>query len=72
MRLDQVGAVDLAQVGAGSALVDAEQGVERFEGAAMDVEGIGQEFADRRQAWSMAAASPAWKSRASARRRALA
>jgi hypothetical protein len=47
MELDQVGAVDLAQVGAGAALIDPEQGVERIERAPMHVEGIGQELAYR-------------------------
>jgi hypothetical protein len=48
VQLDQVGALDLTEVGPGASLVDAEQRVERFEGAAMDVEGVGQDLADRR------------------------
>ena len=48
VQLDQVGPVDLAQVGPGAPFVDAQQRVERFEGAAMDVEGIRQQLADRR------------------------
>ena len=48
VQLDQVGPLDLTEVGAGAALVDAEQRVERFEGTAMDVEGIRQELAHGR------------------------
>ena len=48
VQLDQVGPLDLAEVGAGAALVDAEQRVERIEGGAMDVEGIRQELAHGR------------------------
>ena len=50
VELDQVGALDLAEVGAGAALVDAEQRVEGLQGGAVDVQGIGQELADGRSA----------------------
>jgi hypothetical protein len=48
VQLDQVGARDRAEIGPGASLVDAEERVERFEGTAMDVEGVGQELADGR------------------------
>ena len=48
VQLDQVGPVDLAQVGPGASLVDAEQRVERLERGAMDVEGVRQQLADGR------------------------
>ena len=48
VQLDQVGPVDLTEVGSGASLVDAEQRIERFEGRRMDVEGVRQEFADGR------------------------
>ena len=50
VELDQVGALDLAEVGAGAALVDAEQRVEGLQGGAVDVQGVGQELADGRSA----------------------
>ena len=48
VQLDQVGPFDLAEVGPGASLVDAEQRVERLQRGAMDVEGIRQQFADGR------------------------
>ena len=48
VELDQVGALDLAEVGPGAALVDAEQRVEGLQRRAVDVEGIGQELAEGR------------------------
>jgi hypothetical protein len=42
VELDQIGPVDLAQVGAGAPLVDAEQRVEGLERGAMDVDGVRQ------------------------------
>ena len=50
VELDQVGALDLAEVGAGAALVDAEQRVEGLQRGAVDVQGVGQELADGRSA----------------------
>jgi hypothetical protein len=46
VQLDQVGPVNLPQVGAGASFVDAEQRIERLEGAAMIVEGRRQQLAD--------------------------
>jgi hypothetical protein len=46
VELDQVGALDLAEVGPGAALVDAKERVEGLQGRAVDVEGIRQELAD--------------------------
>ena len=70
VELDQVGALDLAEVGPGAALVDAEQRVEGLQGGAVDVEGIGQELADGRASAGVVdgSASPARNSRSSARR----
>ena len=48
VQLDEVGPVDLAQVGAGASFVHAKQRAEAFKCAAMDVEGVGQQFANRR------------------------
>ena len=45
VELDQVGPLDLAQVGPGASLVDAEQRVERLERGAVDIEGVGQQLA---------------------------
>ena len=46
VELDQVGALDLAELGPGATLVDAEQRVEGFQRPAVDVQGVGQELAD--------------------------
>ena len=48
VQLDQVGAFDLAEVRPVAALVDAEQRVERFQGAAVEIQGVGQQLADVR------------------------
>ncbi len=48
VQLDQVRALNLPEIRPGASLVDAEQRVERVQGAAMDVEGVGQELADGR------------------------
>ena len=50
VEFDQVGALDLTEVGPRAALVDAEQRVEGLQGRAVDVERIGQELADSRAA----------------------
>src|SRR5262249_44888039 len=64
VEVDGVGAVDLAPISVGAALVDAGQGVQRFQRAAMDIQRVWQQLADCRQA-SWASASPARKSRSS-------
>jgi hypothetical protein len=46
VELDQVGAFDLAQVGAGAALVGAEERAQGLQGTAVDVQGIREELAD--------------------------
>ncbi|MBV9379789.1 MAG: hypothetical protein JO242_03850 [Streptosporangiaceae bacterium] len=46
MQLEEVGAFDLAQQGAAAALVDAQERVGAVQGAAVDVEGVGQELAE--------------------------
>jgi hypothetical protein len=48
VQLDQVGAVDLAQVRPGAPLVNPQQRIERVECTAMDIKRIRQQLADRR------------------------
>ena len=69
VQLDQVGALDLAEVGR-AALLDAEQRVEGLQAVRSTYRALGRSLptADRRQASSTASASPARNSRSSARR----
>ena len=50
VQLDQVNALDLAQIGAGAALIGAEERAEGLQRRAVDVQGIRKELADGRAA----------------------
>jgi hypothetical protein len=46
VELDEVGALDFAEIRPGAALVGAEERVEGLQGRVVDIQDVGQELAD--------------------------